>query len=110
MFSMDALDQGWARDQAFGNRRDGLPSERPPALRLYSTSTTARSQGWIQHANRCTPGESPVICTVLPGATTTVPAAAQAAAGTNGVVPVGPPTPLRGGTNPPPNAVTSVNV
>lgn len=78
--------------------------------RLYSTSTTARIQGWMQHWNLCTPGESPVIWTVLPGATTTVPAATQAAAGTNGVVPAGPPTPLRGGTNPPPNATTSVNV
>src|SRR5438552_18338854 len=46
---------------------------------------------------------------VSPGATI-LGSARQAAAGTNGSVPAGPPTPLRGGTNPPPNAVTSVNV
>src|SRR6266851_9061619 len=80
-----------------------------PAERFYSTSTTARIQGWIQHWNLCTPGESPLIWAVSPGAT--IPGAArQATAGTNGTVPAGPPTPLRGGTNPPPNAVTSVNV
>src|SRR5437899_3436461 len=77
---------------------------------LYSTSTTARIQGWIQHWNMCTPGESPVIWTVLPGATTTAPVPRHAAAGTNGNVPAGPPMPLRKFTDPPPNAVTSVNV
>ena len=81
----------------------------PPPNVLYSTSTTARIQGWIQHWNLCTPGESPLIWTVLPGATTPGDAR-QAPASTNGTVPAGPPTPLRTGTNPPPNAATSVNV
>src|SRR5207249_3003529 len=49
------------------------------------------------------------IWTVLPGAT--IPGdARQAGAGTNGVFVAGPPTPLRGRTNPPPKSVTSVNV
>src|SRR5437867_7353082 len=57
----------------------------------------------------CTPWESPLIWTVSPAATVAG-GGRQAVAGTNGTVPAGPPTPLRGGTNPPPNAVTSVNV
>src|SRR6185503_3283255 len=82
-----------------------------PAVGSYSTSTTARIQGWIQHWNLCTPGESCLIRTVRPGVTVVVAVGArQAGARTNGTVPAGPPTPLRGGTNPPPNAVTSVKV
>src|SRR5262245_60219576 len=78
------------------------------AYGFYSTSTTARIQGWIQHWNLCAPGESWLIRIASPGATIVAPA--QAGAGTNGTIPGGPPTPLRGGTVPPPNAATSVNV
>jgi len=45
-----------------------------------------------------------IIGAMIPGDTM------QASASTNGTVPAGPPTPLSGGTNPPPNEVTSVNV
>jgi hypothetical protein len=91
------------------NFRFGRPAAERRPERFYSTSTTARIQGWMQHWNLCTPGESPLIWTVLPGATTTGDVR-QAPAWTNGTVPAGPPTPLRNGTNPPPNAATSVNV
>ena len=39
----------------------GSSAAAPGAERFYSTSTTARIQGWIQHWNLCTPGESSVI-------------------------------------------------
>src|SRR6476646_8243433 len=63
----------------------------------------------MQHWNLCTPGESPLIWTALPGATTTGDAM-QAPASIKGTVPAGPPSPFRAGMNPPPNAATSVNV
>jgi hypothetical protein len=91
------------------NFRFGRPAAERRPERFYSTSTTARIQGWMQHWNLCTPGESPLSWTALPGATTTGDAR-QVPAWTNGTVPAGPPTPLRNGTNPPPNAATSVKV
>src|SRR5262245_58439319 len=84
---------------------------RPPSRRtkFYSTSTTARIQGWMQHWNLCTPGERPLTWMVAPAATTAGDAE-QAPAGTNGTIPAGPPTPFRNGTKPPPKLATSVNV
>src|SRR5260370_35671544 len=60
---------------------------------------------------RCKPGVSPANTTVSPGATIPdIPGGGRhAAAGIKGVFP-GTPTPLRGGMNPPPNAITSVKV
>jgi len=64
----------------------------------------------MQHWKLWTPGDSPVIGIVLPGATMAVPGGGtQAAAWVKGTFP-GTPTPFNGGTNPPPKAVTSVNV